>query len=131
MTVQVQRRGAVATIVLDRPKAMNALNAELRDDLLKALQEAGEDGEVRAVVITGSGRAFSSGADLRAGFETTTPEGHADLQSSLRKIHPILKTIREMPKPVVASVNGAAAGVGCSVALACDLIIAAESSYFL
>jgi 2-(1,2-epoxy-1,2-dihydrophenyl)acetyl-CoA isomerase len=130
MTVQVQRRGAVATIVLDRPKAMNAFNAELRDDLRKALEIAGEDGETRAVVITGSGRAFSAGADLRAGFETTA-DGHPDIQGALRKIHPILKTIREMPKPVIASVNGAAAGVGCSVALACDLIVAAESSYFL
>ena len=130
MTVQVQRRGAVATIVLDRPKAMNAFDSELRDDLRAALETAGDDGDTRAVVITGNGRAFSSGADLRAGFETT-PEGHPDIQTALRKIHPILKTIREMPKPVIASVNGAAAGVGCSVALACDLIVAAESSYFL
>jgi 2-(1,2-epoxy-1,2-dihydrophenyl)acetyl-CoA isomerase len=131
MSVQVQRRGAVTTILLDRPQAMNAVNTELGDELLAALRDAGDDDTVRAVVLTGNGRAFSSGADLRAGFEPTA-SGHPDVQKALLdRFHPIILTIREMPKPVVAAVNGAAAGIGCSFALACDLIIAAESSYFL
>ena len=71
MTVQVERRGAVTTIVLDRPEAMNAVDAELGDDLLGALTAAAEDDAVRAVVLTGNGRAFCSGADLRSGFEPT------------------------------------------------------------
>jgi 2-(1,2-epoxy-1,2-dihydrophenyl)acetyl-CoA isomerase len=131
MTVQVQRRGAVTTILLDRPQAMNAVTAELGDELLAALTAAAEDEAVRAVVLTGSGRAFSSGADLRSGFEPTE-SGHPDVQRALReRFHPIILAIRQMPKPVVAAVNGAAAGIGCSFALACDLILAAESSYFL
>ncbi|HEY6891947.1 MAG TPA: enoyl-CoA hydratase-related protein [Solirubrobacter sp.] len=131
MSVQVQRRGAVATIVLDRPQAMNAVDAELGDQLLAALREVAEDDAVRAVVLTGNGRAFSSGADLRAGFELTE-SGRPNVQKALHeRFHPIILTLREMPKPVVAAVNGAAAGIGCSFALACDLIVAAESSYFL
>jgi 2-(1,2-epoxy-1,2-dihydrophenyl)acetyl-CoA isomerase len=131
MTVQVQRRGAAATIVLDRPKAMNAVDPQLAEDLLRALTAAAADDEVRAVLLTGSGRAFCSGADLRAGFEPT-PEGHPNVQKALHeRFHPIIQTLREMPKPVVAAVNGAAAGIGCSFALACDLVVAAESAYFL
>jgi 2-(1,2-epoxy-1,2-dihydrophenyl)acetyl-CoA isomerase len=131
MTVQVQRRGAAATIVLDRPKAMNAVDPQLAEDLLRALTEAADDDDVRAVLLTGSGRAFCSGADLRAGFEPT-PEGHPNVQKALHeRFHPIIQTLREMPKPVVAAVNGAAAGIGCSFALACDLVVAAESAYFL
>jgi 2-(1,2-epoxy-1,2-dihydrophenyl)acetyl-CoA isomerase len=131
MTVQVQRRGAAATIVLDRPKAMNAVDPQLAEDLLRALTAVAADDEVRAVLLTGSGRAFCSGADLRAGFEPT-PEGHPNVQKALHeRFHPIIQTLREMPKPVVAAVNGAAAGIGCSFALACDLVVAAESAYFL
>jgi 2-(1,2-epoxy-1,2-dihydrophenyl)acetyl-CoA isomerase len=131
MTVQVQRRGAAATIVLDRPKAMNAVDPQLAEDLLRALTEAAGDDAVRAVLLTGNGRAFCSGADLRAGFEPT-PEGHPNVQKALHeRFHPIIQTLREMPKPVVAAVNGAAAGIGCSFALACDLVVAAESAYFL
>jgi 2-(1,2-epoxy-1,2-dihydrophenyl)acetyl-CoA isomerase len=131
MTVQVQRRGAAATIVLDRPRAMNAVDPQLAEELLRALTEAAGDDEVRAVLLTGGGRAFCSGADLRAGFEPT-PEGHPNVQKALHeRFHPIIQTLREMPKPVVAAVNGAAAGIGCSFALACDLVVAAESAYFL
>ena len=131
MSVQVQRRGAVTTILLDRPQAMNAVNAELGDELLEALTNAADDDAVRAVVLTGNGRAFSSGADLRSGFEPTEA-GRPNVQKALLEcFHPIILTLRQMPKPVVAAVNGAAAGIGCSFALACDLIIAAESSYFL
>jgi 2-(1,2-epoxy-1,2-dihydrophenyl)acetyl-CoA isomerase len=131
MTVLMQRRGAVATLVLDRPQAMNAVDAELAADLLEALSNAANDDDVRAVVLTGNGRAFCSGADLRAGFEPTE-SGHPDVQKALHeRFHPIILAIREMPKPVIAAVNGAAAGIGCSFALACDLIVAAESAYFL
>jgi 2-(1,2-epoxy-1,2-dihydrophenyl)acetyl-CoA isomerase len=131
MNVQVQRRGAVATILLDRPESMNAVNAELGDDLLQALTEASDDDAVRAVVLTGNGRAFSSGADLRSGFEPTE-SGHPDVEKALtERFHPIILALRQMPKPAVAAVNGAAAGIGCSFALACDLVVAAESSYFL
>ena len=131
MTVQVERRGAVATIRLDRPQAMNAVDTQLGDDLLAALTAVAGDDAVRAVVLTGNGRAFCSGADLRSGFEPNE-EGRPDVQKALQeRFHPIILTIRQMPKPVIAAVNGAAAGIGCSFALACDLVVAGTSSYFL
>jgi 2-(1,2-epoxy-1,2-dihydrophenyl)acetyl-CoA isomerase len=131
MSVQVQRRGAVATVVLDRPEAMNAWDKQLTLQAREALEALARDDAVRAVVLTGNGRAFSAGADLKAGFDLT-PEGHPDVGDALRtRYHPVIKGIRTMPKPVVAAVNGAAAGIGCSVALACDLVLAAESAYFL
>jgi 2-(1,2-epoxy-1,2-dihydrophenyl)acetyl-CoA isomerase len=88
---------------------------------------------VRAVIVTGAGRAFSSGADLKdMSGGHTTPEGRPDVYRTLtERYHPIMETIREMGKPVLAAVNGPAVGIGCSLALCCDLIIAAESAYFL
>jgi 2-(1,2-epoxy-1,2-dihydrophenyl)acetyl-CoA isomerase len=130
-TVTVLRAGAAARIELNRPDALNAWDKQLGLDLLPALRTVGSDPEVRAVEIGGAGRAFSSGADLRAGFDPT-PEGQPDVASRLRELYnPIILAVREMPKPVVAAVHGPAAGIGCSLALACDLIVAARSAYFL
>ena len=133
-TVTVTRgasNGAELRIVLNRPESMNAWNVQLGLDLRAAVEEAAEDDSVRCVTITGAGRGFSSGADLKAGFEPT-PEGHPDLGSALRdRYHPIIAGIRRMPKPVLAAVNGPAVGIGCALALACDLIVARESAYFL
>jgi 2-(1,2-epoxy-1,2-dihydrophenyl)acetyl-CoA isomerase len=129
--VTLERRGAELRITLDRPEAMNAWDKSLGSELLAAVQEAAADDGVRAVVITGAGRAFSSGADLKAGFDAT-PEGHPDVQSALtERYHPIITGLRRMPKPVLAAVNGPAVGIGCSLALAADLVIARESAYFL
>jgi 2-(1,2-epoxy-1,2-dihydrophenyl)acetyl-CoA isomerase len=123
--------GGELRIALDRPETMNAWNVQLGADLHAALGEAAEDDAVRTVTITGAGRAFSSGADLKAGFETT-PEGHPDLETLLReRYHPIIEGIRRMPKPVLAAVNGPAVGIGCSLALDCDIVVARESAYFL
>jgi 2-(1,2-epoxy-1,2-dihydrophenyl)acetyl-CoA isomerase len=123
--------GAELRIELNRPDTMNAWNEQFGLDLLAAVQEAAADDSVRSVTITGAGRGFSSGADLKAGFEPT-PEGHPDVGRALReRYHPIISTIREMPKPVLAAVNGPAVGIGCSLALDCDLILAKESAYFL
>jgi 2-(1,2-epoxy-1,2-dihydrophenyl)acetyl-CoA isomerase len=111
---------------------MNAWNRELGEELRAVLEQTAADADVRAVVITGAGRAFSAGADLKDTGFSATPEGHPDVQKALtERYHPIITGIREMPKPVIAAVNGAAAGIGCSLALACDLVIAAESAYFL
>jgi 2-(1,2-epoxy-1,2-dihydrophenyl)acetyl-CoA isomerase len=130
-TVKLNRRGAELRITLNRPDVMNAWDKQFGNELLAAVQQAADDDAVRAVVITGAGRGFSSGADLRAGFDPT-PEGRPDVESALRdRYHPIIATIRRMPKPVLAAVNGPAVGIGCSLALACDLIVARESAYFL
>jgi 2-(1,2-epoxy-1,2-dihydrophenyl)acetyl-CoA isomerase len=130
-TVDLTLRGGAAWITLNRPDALNAWNTQLGEDLHAAVHRAADDDDVRAVVITGAGRAFSSGADLKAGFEPTAA-GHPDVHTRLTQTyHPIITTIRRMPKPVVAAVNGPAVGIGCSLALACDIIVAAESSYLL
>ena len=130
-TVTLERRDGELRITLNRPDALNAWNKQLGVDLLAAVREAAADDGVRAVVITGAGRAFSSGADLRAGFDAT-PEGHPDVETVLHDVyHPIITGLRELPKPVLARVNGPAVGIGCSLALVSDLIVAAESAYFL
>src|SRR5919198_5612808 len=130
-TVTLDRRGAELRIVLSRPDVMNAWDKQLGTDLRAAVEEAAGDDSVRAVVVTGAGRAFSSGADLKAGFDAT-PEGHPDVGTALReRYHPIIAGLRRMPKPVVAAVNGPAVGIGCSLALCCDLVVARESAYFL
>jgi 2-(1,2-epoxy-1,2-dihydrophenyl)acetyl-CoA isomerase len=123
--------GAELRITLNRPDRMNSWDKQLGVELLSAIEDAADDETVRAITITGAGRAFSAGADLKAGFEAG-PQGHPDIESRLRQIyHPIIAGIRTTPKPVLAAVNGPAAGIGCSLALACDLVLARESSYFL
>ena len=129
-TINHYRAGAAAKLELNRPGRLNAWDAQLAADLLAALSEAGADPSVRAVLITGAGRAFSSGADL--GGVPDSRAGVPDLSSRLiERYHPIIHAVREMPKPVVSAVHGAAAGIGVSLALACDLVVAAESGYFL
>jgi 2-(1,2-epoxy-1,2-dihydrophenyl)acetyl-CoA isomerase len=132
-TVNLHRDGAAATIELNRPEALNAWDGPLGEELQEAISSVAQDDDVRAVVITGAGRAFSSGADLRdVSSRERTPEGHVDLRSLLnQRYHPIITTIRTMPKPVLAAVNGPAVGIGLSLALAADLVVAAESAYFL
>jgi 2-(1,2-epoxy-1,2-dihydrophenyl)acetyl-CoA isomerase len=133
-TVNVHRRGAAATIELNRPDALNAWNKQLGLDLRAAVEEVAADDSVRAVCVTGAGRAFSSGADLKdlSGREELTPNGRPDVHKALtERYHPILTGIRRMPKPVLAAINGPAVGIGLSLALAADLIVARESAYVL
>lgn len=130
-TVAVDVREEVAWVTLNRPDALNAWTPQLGRDLLSALDHAAQDEQVRSVVITGAGRAFSSGADLKEGA-LFDENGKVDVLSPLRELYnPLLLAVRELPKPVVAAVNGVAAGIGCSLALACDLVVAADSAYFL
>src|SRR6201981_3309918 len=111
-TVDLYRDGAAAKIVLNRPARMNALSAGLSDDLLTVLREVAHDDSVRAVLLTGAGKAFCSGADLKEGAENAAASGGTlDTDGILtRWYHPIVTTIREMPKPVISAVNGPAAG---------------------
>lgn len=132
-TVNLSTVDGVATIELNRPHALNAWNTQFGEDLMSALTSCAQDDDVRSLLITGSGRGFSSGADLKdLGGQKQTADGRPDVYSHLVEVyHPIMVAIREIPKPVVAAVNGPAVGIGCSLALCCDLIVAAESAYFL
>src|SRR4051795_4017908 len=131
-TITVHRRDGVATIVLDRPETMNAWNKQFGLDLRSAVEEVAADDDVRAVCVTGAGRGFSSGADLRDISDEQTPQGRPDVYRALtERYHPIITGLRTMPKPVVAAVNGPAVGIGLSLALCADLVIAKESAYFL
>jgi 2-(1,2-epoxy-1,2-dihydrophenyl)acetyl-CoA isomerase len=131
-TVNVHHDGAAATIELNRPETLNAWNTQLGHDLLAAVTAVAQDDGVRAVVVTGAGRAFSAGADLRDLSADRTADGHPNVRKVLtERYHPIITTIRTMPKPVLAAVNGPAVGIGLSLALASDLIVASESAYLL
>jgi len=130
-TLEIERRGAAAIIRLNRPEALNAWNATLGEELLHAVRAVAADDGVRAVCLTGAGRAFSSGADLRdMAARGLTGDGSLDVHTTLTTVYnPIITGLRAMPKPVVAAINGPAVGIGCSLALACDLLVAAQSAY--
>jgi 2-(1,2-epoxy-1,2-dihydrophenyl)acetyl-CoA isomerase len=130
-TVNLEIDAGVARIVLNRPDALNAWTRQLGEDMRSALDQAAEDPDVRAIVFTGAGRAFSSGADLKSGAELGA-SGKIDVRSRLSESYnPLILALRTVPKPVIAQVNGPAVGIGCSLALAADMIVAAESAYFL
>jgi len=130
-TLNLYRQGATAKIVLNRPERMNAWSSGLSDDLLTVLRDVQSDDGVRAVLLTGAGKAFCAGADLKEGADQALA-GKLDTYAVLtRWYHPIVTAIRQMPKPVVTAVNGPAAGAGLSLALAGDLVVAAESAYFV
>ncbi|MBW0092519.1 enoyl-CoA hydratase/isomerase family protein [Pseudonocardia oceani] len=124
-TVSVEHDGAVATVALDRPDRLNALDLPTRRALVAALRELAADEGVRAVVLTGTGRAFCVGQDLTARNELA----HAD-ETIAATYNPLAQTIAAMPQPVVAAVNGPAVGAGMGLALACDLRLAADSASF-
>ena len=129
-TVIWEQAGGVGRLTLNRPETLNAWTAEFGRELKQVLEGEAGDEAVRAVLVTGAGRGFSSGADLKAGFEPAD-DGMPDIRTELREIyHPVIAAIRSLPKPIVAAVNGPAVGIGCSLALACDLILAGESAYF-
>ncbi len=124
--VEVTRDGGVLTITLNRPDVLNALNAALHQGLAAGLKQA-RDAEIRAVVLTGAGRGFCVGQDL-----TEFREAPGDIATRLRTLyHPNIRAIRELEKPVIAAINGAAAGAGLSLAAACDIRIAADSATFV
>jgi 2-(1,2-epoxy-1,2-dihydrophenyl)acetyl-CoA isomerase len=129
MSLSVRRDGAATWITLDRPEALNALDGPVKEELLAALRDAAEDPGVRAVALTGSGRAFCVGQDLRE-LEQGYREGRAaDFAAELERHYaPVCRLLARMPKPTVAVVNGVAAGAGVSLALACDLRLASSAA---
>jgi 2-(1,2-epoxy-1,2-dihydrophenyl)acetyl-CoA isomerase len=121
----------VLTLTLNRPERLNALNGALIEALSDGIKRAGTDPECRAVLITGAGRGFCAGADL-ANRAFAPGDARPDLGEALEKgLNPIIRGIRNLPKPVVCAVNGPAAGAGANIALACDIVLAAKSAQFL
>jgi 2-(1,2-epoxy-1,2-dihydrophenyl)acetyl-CoA isomerase len=123
-----EKQNGVATITLNRPQALNAFTPQMNSELQQALKEADEDRSVRCLLLTGAGRAFCTGQDLKG----RTPETKGSLGASLRqRYNPIILRLRRTEKISIAAVNGVAAGAGCNLALACDLRIASEEAQFI
>jgi 2-(1,2-epoxy-1,2-dihydrophenyl)acetyl-CoA isomerase len=126
--LRVEIDDGVATLTLDRPDALNALTVPLKEALIRAFADVAADPAVRVVILTGAGRAFCAGQDLRERLEP----GAAPLATEIReRYNPLIRSIRELPKPVVAAVNGVAAGAGASLAFAADIRIAADTASFV
>ncbi|MDP8903794.1 MAG: enoyl-CoA hydratase-related protein [Chloroflexota bacterium] len=127
-TVLRAREARVLTLTLNRPDALNSFNIEMKEALLAALREAARDADVGVVVLTGAGRAFSAGQDLKERQGGNVP----DLGTELRvRYNPLILAMRRLEKPIIGAINGVAAGAGCSVALACDIRLASESASFI
>lgn len=126
-TVNYEQQGQVAVITLNRPESLNSFTREMRLDLVDATTRARHDDGVRVVVITGAGRCFSAGADLKQGFRSG-----ADVQRALiEEYKPSLMNLYEMQKPVIAAVNGFAAGIGLSYVMVCDLVVMGDGAFLL
>ena len=124
------RPEGIATITLNRPEVFNAFDDPLSYELQDALKQVGRDAAVRAVVLTGAGRAFCSGQDLKAAQEAAVAEGkpRSFYDSLHQRYNPIIRAMRALPKPIIGRINGVAAGAGCSLALACDALVASTEA---
>ena len=118
--ISVSRDGGIQRLTLDRPEKLNAVDTPMLNELAARLEDAATDDSVRAVLLTGAGRAFCSGGDLTGG----------DTRGAAQAANEAVRAIAALPKPVVAGVHGPAVGLGCALALACDLVVAARSAFF-
>ena len=118
----------ITTITLNRPEVYNALNDTMTSELQSAFKECTKNEEVRVVVLTGSGKAFCSGQDLK---DAMANKSRSYLESLRKRYNPIIKLMRNLPKPIVGKINGVAAGAGCSLALACDYVISSDEAKFI
>lgn len=125
-TLKVERNDAVVTITMNRPEKKNAINEKMWEELFATFREIRDNTADRAVVLTGAGGAFCSGADLSGRNEGPRPHGLA----SMRKVNEVIMTLHELPQPTIAKVGGVATGAGCNLALGCDLIVASNEARF-
>ena len=126
-TIILEKKDGVATLTLNRPEKLNALNRKMSEELESAVVEIVKDRDVRTLVITGAGRGFCSGADVGDMAQTTAP---AENRYRIQMVHKIILALTNLEKPVIAKVNGVAVGIGCSLALSADIIIASENARF-
>ncbi len=129
-TIIFEKKDGIATITLNRPENLNALNLKMGKEFAEVCESCLKDPDVKVVVITGAGRAFCSGGDLKAAKEFLETNPQKYFQDLTKFFHSAITDIRRMPKPVIASINGPAGGAGFSLALACDLRIASEKAFF-
>lgn len=127
-TILFEIQNGIATLTLNRPERYNAFNAEMSKEVIDAIKHTKKNDEARVLVITGAGKAFCSGQDLK---DVEGAQGRSLSDSVLRRYNPMILGLREMPKPVIAKVNGVAAGAGASLAFACDYIIASKNVVFV
>ena len=125
-TILTELKEGIYIITLNRPEVYNAFNEQLTTDLINAFKEVAKNDEMRCVVLTGAGKAFCSGQDLK---DAPSGNGKRSLRDSLeRRYNPLIRAMRNLPKPIIAAINGVAAGAGCSLALACDYRICSDSA---
>src|SRR6266700_4689667 len=127
----VEQDGAVLTIIMNRPEKLNAFNDVMLQEMIEVTEAAARDDAIRCVVITGAGRAFGSGQDLTSLAQRSNTGDALKVSEHLTKYHRLVLALRGMPKPVIAAVQGVAAGISCNIALACDLRIAADNARFI
>jgi 2-(1,2-epoxy-1,2-dihydrophenyl)acetyl-CoA isomerase len=129
--VVTSHEGRVAVVTLNRPEAMNAIDAGMRKNLLASFDELARSADIRAVILTGAGKAFCSGADLKSAAANPDIGLRRTARTLLHDFQPLVECVARMDKPVIAAINGAAVGFGMSLALACDLIVMADNSYLM
>ncbi|RLF07735.1 MAG: 2-(1,2-epoxy-1,2-dihydrophenyl)acetyl-CoA isomerase, partial [Thermoprotei archaeon] len=126
-TILLEKMEGIAKITLNKPEAFNAINSQMVDDLAKAVEDVKKDPNVKVLIITGAGKAFSAGGDVKAMPEMLN-WSQVDLLEHLKRIHEVIYTLSDMDKITIAAINGVAAGAGLSLALACDMRIASENA---
>ncbi|HKJ17261.1 MAG TPA: 2-(1,2-epoxy-1,2-dihydrophenyl)acetyl-CoA isomerase PaaG [Xanthomonadales bacterium] len=130
-TIETSVENGVFTLALNRPESLNSFTTQMHDEVREAMQQVTNDPEIRCLLLTGNGRGFCAGQDLND-RAVTADDGPPDLGESVEKnYNPLIRSIMNLPKPVVCAVNGVAAGAGASIALACDIVLAARSASFI
>jgi 2-(1,2-epoxy-1,2-dihydrophenyl)acetyl-CoA isomerase len=124
--ITYEKTNGLATITLNRPEVYNALNDEITYELQDVFKKIAKDEDIRAVVFTGAGKAFCAGQDLKAAMGEEKRSFSASLH---KRYNPLIKQMRSLDKPIIGRINGVAAGAGCSLALACDILVMAEEAY--